>query len=157
MGNMMVFQLVYTSQATDVFWPWPEASMKTLEDILEKARTNNHTKGITGALIYNEGIFLQILEGNQGDVKSLAERISHDKRHAAFRLIFENEVAERLFASWDMACIRPSAKEMASWARMAGTTTVRDVVNTLQKEPGRVPDVVMNIVRYVKGSDAPSP
>jgi hypothetical protein len=139
----MPFQLIYTSEATNVM------SIETLKDILEKARANNQTKGITGALTYVDGVFLQILEGDQTDVKLLAERISHDNRHTAFKIIYEHDIIERLFGSWDMACIRPSAKEMASWARIDGATTARDIVNALQKEAGRVPDVVINIVKNV--------
>ena len=148
----MTFQLIYTSEATDITWPWPEARIETLQNILEKARANNHTKGITGALVYVEGVFLQILEGNESDVKILAERISRDDRHAGFKVLLEKEVTERLFGAWDMACIRPSAKEMAGWASMDGTTTVTDIVNKLQKESGRLADLVTNIVKSHAGS-----
>ena len=75
----MIFQLIYTSQATDITWPWPEARPETLKNILEKSRANNQIKGITGALVYVEGTFLQILEGNESDVRSLSERIVHDE------------------------------------------------------------------------------
>ena len=69
----MNFQLIYTSEATDITWPWPEARNETLENILEKSRAKNPINGITGALVYVEGTFLQILEGNKSIVGLMIE------------------------------------------------------------------------------------
>ncbi|MEB0262865.1 MULTISPECIES: BLUF domain-containing protein [unclassified Mucilaginibacter] len=42
---------------------------KQLKDLLKESRDNNIRVGITGLLLYNDGAFMQVLEGYEDPVK----------------------------------------------------------------------------------------
>lgn len=74
-----------------------------LMDLLHDARTNNEKAGITGLLLYCQGGFLQVLEGEPERVKALYERISLDVRHGGIIKLLDREIVRRDFSSWAMA------------------------------------------------------
>lgn len=61
----MIYQLMYYSTARR------EGTDAELRDILELSRLGNSQRGITGLLLYGEGVFFQVLEGAEADVKCL--------------------------------------------------------------------------------------
>ena len=66
-------QLLYVSSTPRNITP------ATLDRILAASRANNALLGITGLLIYIDGGFLQILEGEERVVRELYMRISTDR------------------------------------------------------------------------------
>ena len=58
-----------------------DVSDDLLADILAVSRRNNKPAGITGILLYLEGGFLQVLEGEDRAVAEVYKRICADKRH----------------------------------------------------------------------------
>ena len=62
-----IFQIVYVSYATEEFLKDP---MDNVDDIIQTAKELNAEKNITGLLLYRQGVFLQLLEGNRDDVYS---------------------------------------------------------------------------------------
>jgi hypothetical protein len=74
-----------------------------LAHILGTARHNNRQLGITGALLFTEVYFAQILEGPLGAVETLFERIQCDRRHSDVTVLSFHPVASRRFAGWSMA------------------------------------------------------
>lgn len=70
--------------------------------ILVQARANNVQRDLTGALIYHEGRFIQILEGPKNQVRSRFQVISADPRHRSLHIISEEPIAERQFPDWTM-------------------------------------------------------
>ena len=59
--------------------------------------------GITGLLVYGQGIFFQWLEGPHDNVSQLLARISADPRHTNVVVLSqEDEIRDRLFPEWDM-------------------------------------------------------
>ena len=68
----MTYQLIYSSQAT------VPMSVAELEEILVDARAGNEKRNITGALVYIDGIFLQVLEGERETVLSLMRSIEKE-------------------------------------------------------------------------------
>ena len=91
-----MFQLVYVSTATVSF------SDDDLTALLEKSRTNNRPKWITGMLLHHAGCFLQVLEGEEAAVRALAARIANDPRHGQFVVLHEEHTDQRLFPDWSM-------------------------------------------------------
>ena len=91
-----IFQLGYASAATTPF------DSNELFELLSKARTNNQALGVTGMLLYHEGSFIQILEGDQETVEALYAKISQDPRHSNALLLFRRTVEERSFGDWTM-------------------------------------------------------
>ena len=92
-----MFSLVYRSVAK------PEFHLDLIQEMLAKAKLNNHRLGITGCLLYHQGEFIQYLEGSQLRVLSLYDRIKADPRHTQVELLGYEEREGRAFASWDMA------------------------------------------------------
>ena len=79
-----------------------------LDEILKTARDNNHQRNITGMLLFHEGSFIQVLEGNAEEVEALYEMISQDPRHKDANVVLKTEVEERAFDQWSMGYKRAS-------------------------------------------------
>jgi hypothetical protein len=76
-----------------------------IEGILAASRRNNAAAGVTGALIFNSGVFAQILEGPRRAVETTFERIQRDGRHGEVQVLAFEPVAERHFPNWSMAFV----------------------------------------------------
>jgi hypothetical protein len=137
----MPFRLIYSSEAA------PGFAAAELEKMLEESRVRNRTYGITGVLVFVDGAFMQILEGEKEDVLGLMERIERDPRHSGVKVFYEEGVDERAFASWSMAYITPSAEEVAKWAELDGATTIGAVLASVESNPGRLPRMIVNILK----------
>lgn len=99
-SKLVVFQLIYVSGATVPF------TDSDLDELLEKARTYNSTLDITGVLLYSEGTFFQVLEGEQQAVEELYEKISLDTRHDKVLMLARRKLKERNFGEWRMGFVR---------------------------------------------------
>ena len=71
--------------------------------ILASARRNNACHGVTGALLFSDGCFAQVLEGAREDVELVFETIQCDPRHSNVTIMHLHEVEERSFGEWSMA------------------------------------------------------
>jgi hypothetical protein len=78
-------------------------SSEELVALLTKARRSNQSAGITGAMVYGEGQFMQVLEGEAVAVTALYERIVADPRHQAILKLADKPITERTFMEWSMA------------------------------------------------------
>ena len=76
-----------------------------IESILAASRRNNELVGVTGALMFSGGYFVQVLEGEQEAVEATFERIQQDSRHGSVQLVAFEPVAEQSFRNWSMAYI----------------------------------------------------
>ena len=92
----MLVRLMYASRAV------PAVDQEELLAILKKSKANNPKSGVTGALCFSEGIFLQVLEGGRNAVSQLYNRIASDSRHRDVVLLNYDEIEERRFAGWSM-------------------------------------------------------
>lgn len=93
----MVRQIVYVSSSPSRNEP------KDIESILAQARLNNEVEGITGLLVFSDGSFLQVLEGDEDAVRRRYELISRDRRHSFVIKLLDREVPQRMFPDWSMA------------------------------------------------------
>ncbi len=91
-----MIQIIYASAATVPF------SGTDLKQLLTIARANNESMGISGMLVFHEGSFLQILEGEDNVVLSLYAKIEKDKRHDNISLLLRSSIEERSFGDWKM-------------------------------------------------------
>ncbi len=73
-----------------------------LEELVHKARTRNRSVGVTGMLLYENGKFLQTLEGPAEGLAEIWSAIREDKRHTQIEVLSEHVVATRLFSDWDL-------------------------------------------------------
>ncbi|WP_297766531.1 BLUF domain-containing protein, partial [uncultured Muriicola sp.] len=72
---MKVYQLTYRSKAI------PEITSKEIQEIVEIAKSFNSSNDISGCLIFDNGYFIQILEGDEEKVTQLYLNIKKDRRH----------------------------------------------------------------------------
>jgi hypothetical protein len=76
---------------------------REIEQILHKAREKNLEADITGALMFNDGCFAQVLEGLHENVQNTFERIQCDSRHSRVVVLAIEQAQERWFSNWSMA------------------------------------------------------
>lgn len=137
----MTYQIIYSSEATAAM------SVSDLERILADARSGNAARGVTGALVYVEGVFLQILEGKEATVRELMRHIAADSRHGAVKVFHEAEVDEPLFGNWRMAFLSATPEQMATWAGLDGAASVEVLLEEVRRSPQRVAQVVANLLK----------
>ena len=71
--------------------------------ILRSAQAHNASNGITGVLCQGQGVYLQVLEGEQNQLEALYARILLDKRHQNVVLRQQEGIARRRYGQWSMA------------------------------------------------------
>lgn len=103
-----MFYLVYVSSATQLF------SKQGLINLLTQARRKNENLGITGMLLYREGAFMQVLEGEETVVRELYSTINQDRRHHGLITLDEGRLTERVFGEWSMGFRDLTDKELQS-------------------------------------------
>jgi len=91
-----LIMLSYTSIASHLM------THDELIQLLQQARENNGKRGITGMLLYMEGCFFQVLEGERDTVESLYLKIAKDKRHHHVMKLLEEPILTRGFDLWTM-------------------------------------------------------
>ena len=104
--SIKIFQLGYVSTESDSF------SSQELVELLNQARSLNEKKDITGLLLYREGSFYQVLEGNSDAVTSTFQSIKKDPRHKNIRMLFSSDTDEREFADWRMGFLNLNDKDL---------------------------------------------
>jgi Sensors of blue-light using FAD len=97
----MVFQLVYSSSATQDFWP------DDLFELVEKSRRKNAEHALTGMLLFHEGQFLQLLEGPEPAVRACFAVVERDPRHDSVKVLLTGECEQRDFPEWTMGFEQP--------------------------------------------------
>lgn len=139
----MIHQLVYSSTATQEFWP------DDLFNLVEVARKKNALRAVTGMLLYHEGEFLQLLEGPEREVKSVFELVKRDRRHRGVKVVFSAPASERQFPDWTMGFER--LDEAWSIPR-AWATVLEDGFNSEQivKHPSAARDLLLSFRHAVQ-------
>jgi len=101
---MALYQLIYLSELA--------ADESVLSGIHSHAVRNNTAHTVTGMLIYANGRFLQMLEGERKDVLHTYERIQQDPRHRHVSLVLQRDISARLFSHWNMGFRHLAAEEL---------------------------------------------
>ena len=94
----MLHLITYISDYTGI----PAAAVKTAADIVVVSKAANPQHGITGALFFTRGKFLQVIEGPEDALRQLMRNIEADTRHANVEYIIDTPVQRRGFAQWNM-------------------------------------------------------
>lgn len=71
--------------------------------IVEAAQRRNIARGITGVLVFGNGVFFQLIEGPTGEIQKLMASLRCDRRHYdVVSLDWSEERRERLYPNWEM-------------------------------------------------------
>ncbi len=103
---MGLFRLIYTSAR------YQRCSDDQINEILNACKRNNPGKSITGMLIHTNRRFLQVVEGEEKDVKELYEKIKTDERHGGVNVRYASPIDERTFPDWHMAYKDVSSEDL---------------------------------------------
>jgi hypothetical protein len=99
-----LLSIAYVSAATT------PVSDEDIAVLLTRSRANNERHGITGALLYHRGRFIQIIEGPDDIVRARFDAIAADPRHRNVQKMREQVIASRQFPEWTMG-FRPLSDE----------------------------------------------
>ena len=90
-------RLVYASRAAE-----PLGTLD-LFNLLNQAREKNARLGITGHLLYADGLYTQCIEGPPEAIEALWQVLLKDPRHEAISVLSRQPVTARRFEEWAMA------------------------------------------------------
>lgn len=91
-----MFSLVYRSTAAENFVD------VDIQKMLENAKIYNEKKEITGCLLYHNHTFIQLLEGEENEVRKLYRKIKKDTRHHDICVLHIEENLNPLFSKFSM-------------------------------------------------------
>lgn len=91
-----VYTVIYVSKALE------SVDENEITRILDISQKFNAEHGITGFLLFNNGYFMQLLEGRKTLIDDLLQKIANDKRHTDFKIILRTVNQQRLFDQWSM-------------------------------------------------------
>ena len=110
--SMYLFRLIYYSKNAAVNSDDPKLRAD-LKSILDSAKRNNMASGVTGALLFNQAYFAQVLEGDRKAVTETFCRIIKDTRHSDHVILDARPISQRRFADWSMCFVgQPVAEEV---------------------------------------------
>ncbi|BAO54105.1 BLUF domain-containing protein [Nonlabens marinus] len=89
------YTILYISRAAD------QLNEIDILELLENSEYRNNKKGLNGILLYGEGSFLQVLEGEESLVKETFAKIEKDKRHDTLIVLFEEKAKEMVFRNYN--------------------------------------------------------
>jgi len=92
----LLYQLIYSSRASR------DLTNSDLSSIISTAQKNNLTFGVTGALCYAQGTFVQCLEGEQCIIDKLYQYLQKDEKHEQLKTLDRGEIYKRRFPNWTM-------------------------------------------------------
>jgi hypothetical protein len=86
-----------------------------LLEILKVSRKNNQQKNITGMLLYADGTFVQVLEGESEAIAETYRAIMADERHKGIIKVADGALYRRNFGEWAMGFKAANADELAEF------------------------------------------
>jgi hypothetical protein len=93
-----MFHIVFASIASH------HPTKPELKSLLEETRDNHAQLGVTGMLLYKDGTFLHVLEGDEEVVMKLVTTMGKEgPGHKSFRILLSGTSEQRLFPNWSMA------------------------------------------------------
>jgi hypothetical protein len=101
-----LIHIIYASVETQAF------SSAQLTELLQEARVKNEDLHLTGMLLYSDGNFFQVLEGEPDSVDGMYKKLHLDKRHQQLTLIVREPIAKRYFADWSMGFSSVTLEEL---------------------------------------------
>ncbi len=96
-----------------------------LAHILSSSRKNNNKRAISGILLVDNHVFMQVLEGPKSLVTGCFEQITQDCRHQNVLCVREELISIRTFADWSMAFA--SVHDLGSF-QQESFTQLRDLI-----------------------------
>ncbi|MBB5047697.1 hypothetical protein HNR60_002454 [Rhodopseudomonas rhenobacensis] len=146
--HSQLYRLVYFSKNRIV--GGPAAITVEIDSILRSSQRNNTRMDITGALIFNTGIFAQVLEGPRDSVEATFEKIQQDVRHSDVQVLAFDATDQRAFARWSMGYFGRSRESQDLFGHIAAATGF----TTAGLEGARIFEIIRDIAFEEEGRAA---
>ncbi len=131
--------LVYQSQAV------APMSEPDLQRLITTSQTRNRKEGVTGLLIYDQGRFVQWLEGPTAGLQRLWQSISGDPRHTGVSVLGEATVPVRFFGANAMALGKRRADGEGRRRRRDEVGLPAELLETLRQSPQTAPSALAKL------------
>ncbi len=99
--------VVYTSRLSEQVSDIPAV----LNEIITQSQQNNLAVDVTGAMIFQNGQIIQVIEGEDGTLDKLYARITKDVRHTHITRLYCQPIRARAFKQWSMQAISITVEE----------------------------------------------
>ena len=103
-----------------------------INQILKTSWSNNSDNNVTGMLLYVEGRFFQVLEGEIEVIDKLFATISKDSRHTNVVVVDQGELDKRIFENWKMKFNAITEEE---FSQMSGISSFHKLFGLLPQYP----------------------
>lgn len=132
----LLFRLVYCSRSA--IGDAHDDVVREIARILAVSRRDNARDGITGALLYDEDCFAQVLEGPLEAVERVFERIRRDRRHNDVTVLENAPQRERLFVHWSMVLVGEApGRRPGDGLQLARALVARGAAQDAARDPVR--------------------
>ena len=108
--HLIVYMSEYVGNTNSMF--------SDIGDIITTSKANNPKRGVTGILLYHQGKFVQVIEGEEEDLRKLMTIIEKDERHTNVQYLVDEKVNERGFDQWNMDFFNLSDKDSLDYESM---------------------------------------
>jgi hypothetical protein len=137
-----LIHIVYVSFSSD------ELSENELKTLLQEVRTKNEEQQVTGLLLYNDGSFIQVIEGSQQTIRNLFERIRGDHRHTNVVKLLEEPIQKRAFPDWSMGFRKISPEQSSAIPGFSNFMHEQNPVKTIQGSTRQVVYLLNSFRKY---------
>ncbi|MEQ8664925.1 MAG: BLUF domain-containing protein [Rhodospirillales bacterium] len=135
-------QITYVSTASRLY------TDDQVVSLLEQARCNNASLGVTGFMVYADGNIMQIIEGPSERVGKLFNTICRDPRHGSVMRVLDTAADARIFPDWSMGFARRDSLKSVD-----GVIDLREAHEKLAAKSD-TPHVVRQILRSFIANNA---
>ena len=133
---MALIQLIYLSSLTDI------KMEHEIGKILESSVRHNQEDGITGMLLYANGNFMQVLEGEAEAVEKTYARICADPRHYDIVNLIREPITERQFSQWSMGYLHLNESHIRAFPQCGPFFKMHANDEAIRAEPGIALDLL---------------
>lgn len=111
-------------------------SSRELDELLMRARAVNEKLQVSGALLYDQGRFLQYIEGPTENVERVYSRIRRSHQHERLVELSYKPIEARQFAQWHMGFAEPPASLLKQIANEMWMQVLPDLRAGQNTSPG---------------------
>lgn len=116
-ANGGLFQIAYISD--NATGSTSEELSKIMQSIQLASKRNNTADNISGALMFNQQCFAQILEGDSKTIENTFERIQNDPRHQNVQVLDYGPIQDRSFPEWAMAFVGETNENTQQFSQLS--------------------------------------
>lgn len=140
-----MFYLTYVSSAVKPF------SIEQLVALLQTCHRNNSQLDVSGMLLYKDGNFMQLLEGDKDTVLAVHATIKGDSRHTGLLTMIQGEQAARQFPGWSMGFRDLNAPDVESIPGYSDFLNTPLTAQAFSSDPTRCQKLLLTFKRAMMG------